>query len=257
MNSKILGWIVSTSQSFIFSFPITRVKMTDNYAVVLLYFIIIFVLIMLLIIAFLCLLMWRNYYTEITQMQPHRRSLRHSRKRITGFKRSNMSGEDTTTNNVVGNPVWKFMLRMNYITSRYLHHAPYEHILMKNNCSPSYCYIIYNFNTHIDFSHLLLSNSSTAHIWIVTYWEILEQRWIDKDQCLEIINGQEKDKVGTKKTIWKKLWRLQMKTKRISLHFSSLPLWLKKNSAQNNLGPTTFHGQQIYVLYAPFSFLSY
>ena len=117
--------------------------------------------------------------------------------------------------------------------------------------------IIYNFNTHIDFSHLLLSNSSTAHIWIVTYWEILEQRWIDKDQCLEIINGQEKDKVGTKKTIWKKLWRLQMKTKRISLHFSSLPLWLKKNSAQNNLGPTTFHGQQIYVLYAPFSFLSY
>ena len=140
MNSKILGWIVSTSQSFIFSFPITRVKMTDNYAVVLLYFIIIFVLIMLLIIAFLCLLMCRNYYTEITQTQPPRWSLRHSLKRITGFKKTIMSGESTTTNNVIGNPVWKFMLRMNYITSRYLHHAPYEHILMKNNCSPSYCY---------------------------------------------------------------------------------------------------------------------
>ena len=182
MNSKILGWIVSTSQSFIFSFPITRVKMTDNYAVVLLYFIIIFVLIMLLIIAFLCLLMCRNYYTEITQTQPPRWSLRHSLKRITGFKKTIMSGESTTTNNVIGNPVWKFMLRMNYITSRYLHHAPYEHILMKNNCSPSYCYnIIHNFNTYIDFSHILPSNSITEHIWIVPYWEILKQRWIDKD----------------------------------------------------------------------------
>ena len=79
--------------------------MADNYAVVLLYFIIIFVLIMLLIIAFLCILMCRAYYTEITQTQPPRRSLRHSLKRITGFKKSNMSGESTTTNNVVGNPV--------------------------------------------------------------------------------------------------------------------------------------------------------
>ena len=145
-----------------------------------------------------------------------------------------MSEESKTTNNVIGNLVWKFMLRMNYITSRHLHHATYEDIAMKYNCSPSYCYnrgqdperaSAQNFNTYIDFSHILPSNSSTAHIWIVTYWKILKQRWIDEDQRLEIINGQEKDKVGTKKTIWKRLWRWQMKTKTIPLHFSSLPLW--------------------------------
>ena len=79
--------------------------MADNYAVVLLYFIIIFVLVMFLIIAFLCLLMCRAYYTETVQTQPPRRSLRHSLKWITGFKKNNMSGESTTTNNVVGNPV--------------------------------------------------------------------------------------------------------------------------------------------------------
>ena len=122
---------------FIFSFTITRVKMAENYAVVLLFLIITFVLVMLLIIAYLGLLMCRIYYTEITQTQPHRRSL----KRITGFKRSNMSREYTTTNNVVGFPVWKFMLRMNYITSRHLSHATYEDILMKYNCFPSYCHI--------------------------------------------------------------------------------------------------------------------
>ena len=116
---------------------------------------------------------------------------------------------------------------------------------------------IYNFNTYIDFSHLLLSNSSTAHIWIVTYWEILKQRWIDKDQQSKQIHGQEKDKVGRKKTIWKKLWRWQMGTKSIPLHFSSLHLWLKKTLTENNLGQTTFYGQPTYVLYAPFSFLSY
>ena len=133
--------------------------MADNYAFVLLYFIIIFVLVMFLIIAFLCLLMCRAYYTEITQTQPRQRSLRQSLKRITGFKKSNMSGESTTINNFVGNPVWKFMLRMNYITSRHLSHATYEDILMEYNCSPSlescivYSYyqalttIIYSFNT--------------------------------------------------------------------------------------------------------------
>ena len=142
--------------------------MGKHYAVVLLFLIITFVLVMLSIIAFLGLLMCRNYYTEITQTQPHRRSL----KRIIGFKRSNMSGEDTTTNYVVGTLVWKFMLRTNHITSRHLYHATYEDILMKYNCSPSY--IVYNFNTYINFSHLLLSNSSTAHIWIATYWEIIK-----------------------------------------------------------------------------------
>ena len=102
---RFLGELFQHPNLFIFSFTITRVNMADHYAVVLLYLIITFVLVMLLIIAYLGLLMCRIYYTEITQMQPHRRSLRHSRKRITGFKRSNMSGEDTTTNNVVGIPV--------------------------------------------------------------------------------------------------------------------------------------------------------
>ena len=134
---RFLGELFQHPNRFIFSLTITRVKMAENYAVVLLFLIITFVLVMLSIIAFLGLLMCRIYYTEITQTQPHRRSLRHSRKRITGFKRSNMSGEDTTTNDVVGVPVWKFMLRTNHITCRYLYHATYEDILMKYNCSPS------------------------------------------------------------------------------------------------------------------------
>ena len=102
---RFSGELFQHPNLFIFSFTITRVKMAENYAVVLLYLIITFDLVMLLIIAYLGLLMCRTYYTEITQTQPHRRSLRHSQKRITGFKRSYMSSEDTTTNYVVGNPV--------------------------------------------------------------------------------------------------------------------------------------------------------
>ena len=102
---RFLGELFQHHNLFIFLFTIRRVKMADHYAVVLLYLIITFVLVMLLIIAYLGLLMCRIYYTETTQTQPHRRSLRHSRKRITGFKRSNMYGEDTTTNDVVGVPV--------------------------------------------------------------------------------------------------------------------------------------------------------
>ena len=102
---RFLGELYQHHNLFIFLFTIRRVKMADHYAVVLLYLIITFVLGMLLIIAFLSLLMCRIYYTEITQTQPHRRSLRHSLKRITGFNRSDMSGEFTTTNDVVGIPV--------------------------------------------------------------------------------------------------------------------------------------------------------
>ena len=146
MNGKIFRWIVSTSQSLYFLAYDNTCKMGKHYAVVLLFLIITFVLVMLLIIAYLGLLMCRIYYTEITQTQPHRRSL----KRITGFKRSNMSGEDTTTNYVVGTLVWKFMLRTNHITSRHLYHATYEDILMKYNCSPSYCLpLSYTISTNI------------------------------------------------------------------------------------------------------------
>ena len=101
MNVRFLDELFQHPNLFIFALTITRVKMAENYAVVLLFLIITFVLVMLLIIAYLGLLMCRIYYTEITQTQPHRRSL----KRITGFKRSNMSAEYTTTNYVVGNPV--------------------------------------------------------------------------------------------------------------------------------------------------------
>ena len=98
---RFLGELFQHPNIFIFSLTITRVKMAENYAVVLLFLIITFVLVMLLIIVLLGLLMCRIYYTEITQMQLHRRSL----KRITGFKRINMSGEDINTNKVVGIPV--------------------------------------------------------------------------------------------------------------------------------------------------------
>ena len=105
MNVRFLDELFQHPNLFIFALTITRVKMAENYAVVLLFLIITFVLVMLLIIAYLGLLMCRIYYTEITQTQPHRRSLRHSLKRITGFNRSDMSGEFTTTNDVVGIPV--------------------------------------------------------------------------------------------------------------------------------------------------------
>ena len=73
--------------------------MGSNYAVILLYVLVIFVLLVLVAIAFLALLLCRTYNVDVTEMQAHRWSLRHSLKRIKEFNRANMSDDSTSTKN--------------------------------------------------------------------------------------------------------------------------------------------------------------
>ena len=76
-----------------------------KYVYFLLYVIVFFVVALLVIIAFLCLLMCRTYYAETHETQARRCSFRHSLKRIKEFKKTSMSGNNTSTENVAGNPV--------------------------------------------------------------------------------------------------------------------------------------------------------
>ena len=69
-------------------------------------------------------------------------------------------------------------------------------------------------------------------------WSRKRQSWHEKDNMKETVtlaNGNENN----------------------PFTFQFTTSLVEENLAENNLGPTTFYGQQIYVLYAPFSFLSY
>ena len=75
--------------------------------------------------------------------------------------------------------------------------------------------------------------------------EMNRQRWSRKRQI-----WQEKDNM--KETV-----TLANGNENNPFTFQFTTSLVEENLAENNLGPTTFYGQQIYVLYAPFSFLSY